>query len=166
MSGGSESLDPIREFSEAPIAPTGEWWGEFSVGLALQERDISLGDRRIDGLCVTSRPNRPPQKLSRAETREKRSAGWLDGEDVVLVEHGVGDYAWAKYGELDVRRRMFEMDWPNLNVEKYILLMDVASTRVNEDTAWIFEHELEDYDYIVKAAGTYYDYQGYVTHFG
>lgn len=77
----------------------------------------------------------------------------------------MGDYAWAKYGELDLRRRMFEMDWPNANMEKYILL-DVASKRVNEDTAWIFEHELADYDYIVKASGTYYDYQAFVTQFG
>ncbi|MFB6198210.1 MAG: hypothetical protein ABEI52_08090 [Halobacteriaceae archaeon] len=123
---------------------------------------MNLGDRRIDGICVTSRDQSSPRKLSRQETRENRKADWLDGETVAIVEHGTGDYAWAKYGELDIRRRMFEYDWPNTNVEKYILLMEPASSDGNEDTAWMFQHELTDYEYIIKIDGAYHRYEEYV----
>lgn len=162
MSGAGESVEPIREFSDATIAPTGEWWAEFSVGLSLREEGLDLGDRRLDAICITSRDQSAPEKLPLDNTRQKWDEGWLDGEDVAILEHGTGDYAWAKYGELDIRRRMFERDWPKANIKKYILLMEPSSKSGNEDTAWMFENELADYEHIVKVNGDYYAYGDFV----
>lgn len=166
MEGASASKAPIERFSQAEIAPDGEWWYEFSVGLELQgNKNLEMGDRRIDGICVASRNQRTPEWQTRSQTRENRESGWLDSEEVVIVEHGTGSGAWAKYGQMDIRKRMFEMDWPDTSVKKSILLMEVQTPGGNKDTQWIFENLLDGFEYVVEYDGEFYEYGDFLSSF-
>ena len=163
----SNSQSEIEDFSRSDEAPEGEWWAEFLVGLSLEQEDSvdQPVNRRIDGLCVTSRePSSGVERLYKDEMREKHAAGWLDGEEVVLVEHGRGTAAWAKYGQLDVRRRMFEMDWERTAVKSATVVMEVGDpeTYGRGDTRWMFENDLGDYEYMVEFEGGYHTYGDFI----
>lgn len=165
----ADSQEEIIRFSQSKLAPDGEWWAEFLVGLSLEEMDAvnQPVNRLIDGVCIISHSSREVDRLYKDDMRERRKSGWLDNEDVVLVEYGRGTGAWAKYGQLDVRRRMFEQDWENANIDSALLVMEVHNPDDygREDTRWIFENELEDYEYVVEFEGDYYRYSSFIDEF-
>jgi hypothetical protein len=73
----------LNAFRASDRAPQGKWWAEFPLGLAMGEDN----PRKVDGLCITSRPT--DERLSRSESpdwfREQRDSGWLDSEEVTLL---------------------------------------------------------------------------------
>lgn len=113
--------------------------------------------RRLDGVCVTSRPSQMPkwsEPVGKDRIRDQYRSGWLDGEQVVLVECKWSGESWGAYGQLSVYQKLFELDW-DANVEHCLVVVEESVPGNRGDTEWLFKNELEGTDLVIHPEGRF-----------
>lgn len=143
----------LDDFRKSGMAPTGEWWYDFPLGFQLESGNI----READAICITSRSSNNSEKSDSVSTtksrdwfRKQRQSGWLEGEQLTIVEAKSSGGTWRALGQLIVYRELLEMDWA-ANVVDLVIVADKSvpgkdseqlfNTRLDEAELFIFDGE-------------------------
>lgn len=139
----TNEVELLKAFIASEYAPDGEWWIGVPVGFEMG----NAIKREIDAVCITSRKasESDPFDRTRAEewSDESRDEGWLEGEEVTLVEAKSSGGTWRALGQLLVYQEMFEMDW-NVTVNDSLIVADESVP--GEDSKRLFGHILDQAD--------------------